>query len=200
MRKSSRLSVRADAAMPLIDERVLFDATVICGAFVRPDGVNYKLLELADDGLIDGFTTDVAAYEFVYNAYKGNLTGGDPIDPELLSEFLDGFPYLFDPETTPRVSIGRNVVDRVWMLRKPVGQVVYGLTGRQRADLLTQLHEQQVVGVDDFDPSDLHLLVAAVEQGADIVCTSNTTDLRQPAYGSIRVAAPSALYREIFDA
>jgi hypothetical protein len=32
-----------------------------CGAFVRPDGLNFKLLELADDGLIDGLTTDVAA-------------------------------------------------------------------------------------------------------------------------------------------
>jgi hypothetical protein len=39
--------------------------------------------------------------------------------------------------------------------------------------------------------------VAAVEQGADLVCTSNTTDLRQPAYGSIRIATPAALYREI---
>jgi predicted nucleic acid-binding protein len=183
--------------MPLIDDRVLFDATVICGAFVRPDGVNYKLLELADDGLIDGFTTDVAAYEFVYNAYKGNLTQGDPVEPELLSEFLDGFPHLFDPETTPRVSIGRNVIERVWMLRKTVGQVVYELTGRQRTDLLTRLWDQQIVGVDDFDPSDLHLLVAAVEQGANLVCTSNTTDLRQPAYGSIRIATPAALYREI---
>lgn len=184
----------------LIDERVLFDATVICGAFVRPDGVNYKLLELADDGLVDGFTTDVAAYEFVYNAYKGRLTRGEPVAPELLSEFLDGFPNLFDPETTPRVSIGRNVVDRVWILNKPVGQVVHELTGRQRADLLTQLQDQQIVGIDDFDPTDLHLLVAAVEQRADIICTSNTTDLRQPAYGSIRLAPPSALYREIFDA
>jgi len=186
--------------MPLIDERVLFDATVICGAFVRPDGVNYKLLELADDGLIDGFTTDVAAYEFVYNAYKGRLTGGDPVESELLSEFLDGFPHLFDPAITPRVSIGRNVVDRVWMLRKPVGQVVYELTGRQRADLLAELRDQQIVGVEDFDPSDLHLLVAAVEQRADIVCTSNTTDFKQPAYGDIRMATPAALYRELVDA
>jgi len=171
-----------------------------CGPFVRPDGVNFKLLELADDGLIDGFTTDVAAYEFVYNAYKGNLTRGDPVEPELVSEFLDGFPYLFDPATTPRVSIGRNVVERVWMLRKPVGRVVYDLTGRQRADLLTQLQDQQIVGIDDFDPTDLHLLVAAVEQDADIICTSNTTDFRQSAYGSIRVATPAALYREILDA
>jgi hypothetical protein len=184
MRKSSRLFARADATMPLIDDRVLFDATVICGAFVKPDGVNYKLLELADDGLIDAFTTDVAAYEFVYNAYKGTLTRGVPVEPELLSEFLDGFPHLFDPETTPRVSIRRNVIERVWMLGKPVGQVVYELTGRQRTDLLTRLRDQRIVGVDDFDPSDLHLLVAAVEQGADVVCTSNTSDLRQSAYGS----------------
>jgi predicted nucleic acid-binding protein len=183
--------------MPLIDERVLFDATVICGAFVRPHSVNYTLLGLANDGLIDGVTTDVAAYEFVYNAYKGKLTGGEPVDPGLLTEFLDGFPHLFDPETTPRVSIGRNVVDRVWMLGKPVGQVVYELTGRRRTDLLAQLHEQQVVGVDDFDPSDLHLLVAAVEQDAHIVCTSNTTDFTQPSYGTIGVATPSALYREV---
>jgi hypothetical protein len=78
-----------------------------------------------------------------------------------------------------------------------VGHVVYELTGRRRDDLLAQLHEQQIVGIDDFDPSDLHLLIAAVEQRADIVCTSNTTDFKQPAYGSTRIASPSALYREI---
>ena len=66
---------------------------------------------------------------------------------------------------------------------------MYELTGRKRADLLAELH-----GIDDFDPSDLHLLVAAMEQDAAIICTSNTTDLRQPAY-----VAPSddSLYREI---
>lgn len=184
--------------MPLlIEERVLFDATVICGGFVRPDGVNYKLLELSDDGLIDGLTTDVATYEFVYNAYRGNLTGGRPPEPELVREFLDGFPNLFDPQTTPRVSIGRNVVDQVWMIGKPVGQVVHDLTGRRRADFLAELQNQQVVGINDFDPADLHLLVAAVEQDADIICTSNTTDFRQASYGSIRVATPSALHHEI---
>ena len=87
--------------MPLTEDRVLFDATVICGAFVTPNGVNYKLLEFADDGLMDGFTTDVAAYEFVHNAYRGKLTGGDPVEPELLSEFLDGFPHLFRPRDDP---------------------------------------------------------------------------------------------------
>lgn len=63
--------------------------------------MNYKLLEFADDGLIDGFTTDVAAYEFVYNAFKGNLTGGDPVEPGLLSEFLEGFPTSSTPIRHP---------------------------------------------------------------------------------------------------
>lgn len=183
--------------MSLADGRVLRDATVICGAFVRPDGVNYKLLELADDGLIDGFTTDVVAYEFAHAAYRGSLTGGESAEPELLREFFDGFPHLFDPATAPRVSIGRNVIDRVWMLRRPVGQVIHELTSRQRNDLLAQLEEQQIVGVDDFDPADLHLLVAAVEQEADVICTSNTTDLKQPMYGSIRIATPGVLYGEL---
>lgn len=185
--------------MTLIDERVLFDATVICGAFVRPDGANYKLLELADDGLIDGITTDVAAYEFLRAAYRGRLTDGTQPDPELLREFLDGFPTLFDPDTTPRVSIGRNLLDRVWMFGLPVGRAVYDLTGRQRDDLLAQLQDEreQVVGIDDFDPADLYLLVAAVEQDADIICTSNTTDFQQQTYGSIRIATPAVLYREL---
>jgi predicted nucleic acid-binding protein len=183
--------------MPLVEGRVLFDATVICGAFVRPDGANYRLLELADDGLIDGITTDVAAYEFAYNAYKGNLTGGRQVDADLLTDFLDGFPHLFDPAATPRVSIGRNVVEQVWALGKPVGRVVFDLTGRRRTDLLAELADQQVVGIEDFDPSDLHLLVAAVEQRADLVCTSNTTDFKRPTYGTIRVVTPSVLHREI---
>ena len=79
-----------------------------------------SFFEFSDDGLLDGLTTDVAAYEFVYNAYKGKLTRGAAVDPELIREFFDGFPHLFDPETTPRVSIGRNVVEQVWMLGQPV--------------------------------------------------------------------------------
>lgn len=177
------------------DPRVLFDATVICGAFVSPYGVNHQLLSFADDGQIDGLTTDLAAYEFAYNALKGSFTRGVPPDPSIVTDFFDSFPNLFDPATTPRVSIGRNVIQEVWMHKKPVGEVVWALTGRDRDDLLRKLDEQQVVAIEDYDPTDLHLLVAAVEQEADIICTSNTRDLKQEAYGSIVNMTPSALYR-----
>jgi predicted nucleic acid-binding protein len=185
--------------MPTIpdDPLILFDATVMCGAFVSPYGVNYQLLNLADEGRIEGLTTDVAAYEFAYNALKGALTRGVVPDPQLVTDFFDSFPHLFDPETTPRVSIGRNVVEQVWMNKKPVGEVVWSLTGRTRDDLLQELATQQVVAIEDYDPTDLHLLVAAVEQKADIICSSNTRDLKQETYGSIINMTPRALFEHL---
>jgi hypothetical protein len=96
----------------------------------------------------------------------------------------------------PRVSIGRNVLDRAALYRQPVGQAVYELTGRSRDDLLVELGTQQIVDVHDFDPADLYLLVAAVEHHADTVCTSNTTDFKQPHYGTIRVVRPHELIAE----
>jgi hypothetical protein len=106
----------------------LFDATVLCGALVRPAGINFRLLRLAADGVVlDGFTTDVAGYEFVRNALKGR--GGVAYHPDTVSAFLDGFAPLFDPENVGRSSIGRDIIDKVWTYDKPVGAVVDELMG-----------------------------------------------------------------------
>jgi predicted nucleic acid-binding protein len=173
--------------------RVIFDTTVLCGAFISPGGPNYQLLELAEEGVIDGFVTDVVGYEFFRNAMQGNLSRGEPVDEECVTEFLDGFPRIFDPDHAPRVSIAKDITTLFLVHGKPVGQVVHALTGRTREDLLEALDAQQIVAVDDFDPGDLHVLVAAVEQGADVVCTSNTTDFTQPNYGDIQVMKPGEL-------
>lgn len=174
--------------------RVCFDATVLCGAFVNPYGANFRLLELAEDGLLDAFVTDVVGYEFVRVAVTGRLSrGGQPAPQEEVEEFLDAFPTVFDPAHAPRVSIGRDITTLFWAHEKPVGEVVWHLTGRAQDDLLADLERQQVVAVEDFDPSDLHLLVAAVEHGADNICTSNRQDFRQDSYGPIRIIEPGPL-------
>jgi predicted nucleic acid-binding protein len=173
--------------------RVIFDTTVLCGAFTNPAGANYRLLELADDGVIDGFVTDVVGYEFVLNAMQGKLSRGQPVDDAYVAEFLDGFPNIFDPAHAPRVSIGKDITTLFLTHGKPVGQVLHALTGRTRDDLLIALEQQQIVAVEDFDPGDLHVLVAAVEQNADVVCTSNTSDFKQASYGRIRVMKPGEL-------
>ena len=157
---------------------------------MRPTGTNYRLLDLADEGVIDGFVTDVVGYEFVRNALRGVLSRGAPVDNDEVVAFLDSFPNIFDPAHAPRVSIGRDITTLFTSHRKPVGQVIYDLTGRTRDDLLVELEKQQIVAVEDFDPADLHILVAAVEQGADAICTSNSTDFAQPRYGRIEVMKP----------
>jgi hypothetical protein len=81
---------------------------VLCGALRKPTGVNFRLLQLAPDGVVlDGFTTEVAGMEFVRNALEG--LSGVRSDIELIEEFLDAFGALFDPTTLPnRQSVARS--------------------------------------------------------------------------------------------
>jgi predicted nucleic acid-binding protein len=178
--------------------RVLFDATVLCGGLVNPAGVNYRLLRLAAaGGPLDGFTTEVAGYEFVYNALRG--IRGVQYESDEIADFLDSFAPLFDPARVAPSSIGRAIIDQVWMYERPVGEVVWELTGRSVPDLLQELEKQQRVAEHDFDPADLHLLVAAIESSADALCTSNTTDFRMERVGTLRVVRPGVLWAEATD-
>jgi hypothetical protein len=51
---------------------VAFDATVLSGALLKPNGINFEVLVRAAEGVpFRGFTTDVAGVEFVRNALEG---------------------------------------------------------------------------------------------------------------------------------
>jgi hypothetical protein len=85
---------------------VCFDATVLCGALRKPTGYDFRLLELAADGvLLDGFTTEVAGMEFVRNAIEG--LGGVRYEIEMIEEFLDAFGTLFDADNVATSRGGR---------------------------------------------------------------------------------------------
>jgi hypothetical protein len=43
-----------------------------------------------------------------------------------------------------------------------------------------------------FDPLDLHLMLVAVRDGADVLCTSNITDTVE-RIGPVRIATPDQL-------
>jgi hypothetical protein len=108
---------------------VCFDATVLCGAIRKPTGYNFKLLELVARGTaISGFTTDVAGMEFVRNALDG--LSGVTYDMELIEAFLDHFAPLFNPDNVQPSPIGRALPMRVSLHNRPIGEVVYELTGR----------------------------------------------------------------------
>lgn len=176
---------------------VCFDATVLCGALRRPTGVNFRVLELAADGVvIDGFTTEVAGMEFVRNALDG--LAGITFTIEAIEEFLDAFGALFDPDNVARAPIGRSLTSETWLHNKPIGEVVYHLTGRCREELLEGLPEQLRVVSGEFDAYDVHLVAAAVERGADVICTANRRHMPEgPLAGGIEVLGPGKLAAQL---
>lgn len=173
--------------------RVCFDATVLCGALVRPTGQNARLLAFAAESpVLEGFTTDVAGLEFVRNALNG--LSGNVYTLDEIEEFLDVFEPLFDPENVARSPIGRSLVQRADLHNRPIGEVAYELTGRTRQELLGGLGSQARLMAPDFDYTDLHIVVSAVQHGAEIICSSNRADLPEgPIVPGIEVVGPGRL-------
>jgi hypothetical protein len=171
---------------------VVFDATVLCGTLRKPTGYNFKLLELAADGtLLQGFTTDIAGTEFVRNALDG--LGGVSYDMELIEAFLDHFAPLFNSDNVePPRSEGR--CRHGYRHNRPIGEIVYELTGRTREDLLDGLPRQSRLIAGEFDAYDVHLVAAAVARDADVICSANRSHMpERPLAGDLQVIGPGRL-------
>lgn len=176
---------------------VCFDATVLCGAIRKPTGYNFKLLELAaDDVALSGFTTDVAGFEFVRNALDG--LGGVSYEMPQIERFLDHFTPLFNPENVQPSPIGRALPRQATLHNRPIGEVVYELTGRTHEQLLADLPRQFRLVASEFDAFDIHLLAAASERGAELICSANRAHLPEgPLAGGIEVIGPGRLAAEL---
>lgn len=176
---------------------VCFDATVLCGAIRKPTGYNFKLLELAADGaVLEGFTTDVAGMEFVRNALDG--LRGVSYDMPQIERFLDHFAPVFNPDNVQPSPIGRALPAQASLHNRPIGEVVYELTGRRHEQLLADLPQQLRLIATEFDAFDIHLLAAATARGADAICSANRTHLPEgPLAGGIQVIGPGHLAAEL---
>jgi hypothetical protein len=176
---------------------VVFDATVLCGALRKPTGYNFKLLELAAEGaLLQGFTTDIAGMEFVRNALDG--LGGVSYDMELIDAFLDHFAALFNPDNVEPSPIGRALPAQTSLHNRPIGEIVYELTGRTREDLLDDLPYQLRLLAGEFDAYDVHLVAAAVARDADVICSANRAHLPEgPLAGDLQVIGPGRLAADL---
>ncbi len=172
---------------------VAFDATVLCGALRKPTGYNFKLLDFAAEGtVLEGFTTDIAGMEFVRNAIDG--IGGVSYDMELIEAFLDYFAPVFDPENIESSPIGRALPAQTYLHNRPIGEIVYELTGRTREDLLHGLPQQLRLLAGEFDAYDVHLVAAAVARDADVIRSANRTHLPEgPLAGDLQVIGPGRL-------
>lgn len=149
--------------------KVFFDATVWCGAILRPAGVNARLLDLAArGGPLRGATSDVVLLEFYRHATGG--TFNRLFEPEDVWDYVRAHQPLLEIEQAP---IGRSLPSRTDLHNLPLTEVVYHLTGKTREDLLAEL-DQTPTTLATFDSNDLHVLAAAVGAEADAICSSDS--------------------------
>lgn len=147
--------------------KVFFDATVWCGALVRPAQINARLLALAaQGGPLRGVTSDVVLLEFYRHAVAGTL--GRLFEAEDVWDLVRVHEPLLEIEQAP---IGRSLPRRTDLHNLPLNEIVYHLTGESREDLLDELGDRRTLA--EFDGNDLHVLAAAVRSGADGLCSSD---------------------------
>ncbi len=92
---------------------------------------------------------------------------------ELIEAFLDHFAPLFNPDNVEPSPIGRALPAQISLHNRPIGEIVYELTGRTREDLLDGLPRQSRLIAGEFDAYDVHLVAAAVARNADVICSAN---------------------------
>src|SRR5690606_28952143 len=104
----------------------------------------------------------------------------------------------FDPDNVATLPIGRSLTSMAWLQSKPIGEVVYHLASRTREQLLEGLSQRLPAAGGEFDAHDVHLVAAAVERGADVICRSNRRHMPEgPLAASIEVVGPGRLVAEL---
>jgi hypothetical protein len=101
---------------------------------------------------------------------------------------------LFNPENVESSPIGRALPAQASLHNRPIGEVVYELTGRTREDLLDGFASAAEAARGRVRRYDVHLVAAAVARDADVICSANRTHLPEgPLAGDLQVIGPGRL-------
>lgn len=161
--------------MPL--PTVLLDTTVFCGALVKEDGGNATILRLANIPLFVPVISQAVIAEFIHAAITTGL-GNRRYTPEEVAAFLDALGPLLDPAQSSVISVTYKQVV-AFPPTTPLASVLLTVVDRWSLDtrLLTLKDRLGSRTISQFDVGDLHVAAAVVEYGADILITSNVSDL-----------------------
>lgn len=190
--------------MALAVKRVCFDTTVLWGAFHGPGGPNFRLLELAAQRspVLDGFITDAVGAEFWWRATqqgirgRGELVARTYADAEV-APFLEAFEVLFEPESIAHAPLGRSLGRYAALVGLSLGEVLHTITGKDRAALFAGATTDFPMTFESVDIADLHVIAGAIDNGADELCTNDSTTLSYDPIGSMRVRTAPILAAEL---
>lgn len=184
--------------------RVEFDTTVLWGAFHKPGGLCFSLLALAAQRapVLDGFITDVIGAEFWWRATQQGVEGpgarvARTYSEEELAPFLEAFEVLFEPASMERASIGRTLGRYAGLVGLPLGGFLHAVTGTDRGALLLSVSSSVPVTFESVDVADLHVISGALENGAEIICSSDRRLLVLDPVGPVRILRPVDLAAEL---
>lgn len=190
--------------MSLKPKRVCFDTTVLWGAFHSPAGPNFKLLELAAQRapVIDGFITDAVGAEFWWRATQQGIKGpGDSVARTYaeteIAPFFEAFEMLFEPATMPRAPLGRTLGRYASLVGLTLGEVLHAITGKDRDALLAGVTTAFPMTFESIDIADVHVIAGAIDNGAEELCTNDSTTLGYDPVGSLRVRTAISLAGEL---
>jgi hypothetical protein len=174
--------------------RVLFDTTVLWGAFHSPNGPNAKLLDLAAQRapVLDGFITDAVGAEFWWRATQQGVKGAGQRVPRTYSEqelapFLEAYEPLFQPAALSQAPLSRSLGRYASLVGRPLGEVLHIITGKDREALLTSRTTSFPMNFESVDVADLHVITGAIDNNADGLCSNDARMLSYDPIGSLRV-------------
>ena len=184
--------------------RVLFDTTVLWGAFHSPAGPNAKLLDLAAQRapLLDGFITDAVGAEFWWRATQQGVSIPGAQEPRVYTEdelapFLQVYEPLFEPEALAQAPLGRSLGRYAGLVGLPLGKVLHEITGKDRDALLAGDTLQAPLNFETVDLADLHVICSAIDNEAQLICTNDAKTLGYDPIGTLRVRTAVGLATDL---
>jgi predicted nucleic acid-binding protein len=184
--------------------RVEFDTTVLWSAFHNPAGPSFSLMAIAAQRtpVLDGFITDVIGAEFWWRATQQGVKGtGQRVartyTEQELKPFLETFEVLLEPANMARAPLSRSLGQNASLVGLSLGEFLHVVTGTDRAALLAAATLSFPVTFESMDIADLHVICGALQNSADVICSSDSRLLRYDPIGDVRVLPPMHLAGEL---
>lgn len=174
----------------------LLDTTVFCGALVKPDGMNMKLLKLGATPLYRPVISQSVIAEFIHKACCDGIGKGSSqriYTPESIALFLESFSALLDHQQAILVNQTYKFVS-TFPGNTPLWVVISKFASYWPDN--AQLSKKLKTPINETDLGDFHLFLSAIHSNPDVIVSSNKKDL-QLLQDFCAVMTPSEFFKAI---
>ncbi|HHU83472.1 MAG TPA: hypothetical protein GXZ26_10770 [Firmicutes bacterium] len=157
--------------------RALLDTTVFCGALVKSDGYNMRLLELGSTPLYRPIIIQSVIAEFIHKAVTDGIGKGSRkrhYTSEEIQVFLMKFGDILDPREAEDIGATYNYVS-TFPANTPLWVVLSKLADAWpvNSDISKKLNRP----IRETDLGDIHIALGVLKCCPDVLVTSNIKDL-----------------------